>query len=128
MNFGQELKDLVLAKIGTLDGNAFQKAMKQNHPLAMEYIARLMRRTRKANGPLLKGKERRIFKPAFQGEKQSIYPRLSREAVLLALSGLREVGDVLAASHRDAGRIRVTSMSGRCTKFPVQAAMALCSG
>jgi hypothetical protein len=81
MNFGDELKDLVRANVGTLDGNAFQKAMKQNHPLAMEYIARLMRRTRKANGPLLKGKERRIFKPAFQGEKQSIYPWLSREAV-----------------------------------------------
>src|SRR6266699_3954499 len=25
MNFGQELKDLVLAKVGTLEGNAFQK-------------------------------------------------------------------------------------------------------
>jgi hypothetical protein len=45
MNFGQELKDLVLAKVGTLDGNAFQKAMKEDHPLAMEYIARLLRRT-----------------------------------------------------------------------------------
>src|SRR5262245_8451414 len=36
MNFGQELKDLVLAKVGTLDGIAFQKAMKQDHTLAME--------------------------------------------------------------------------------------------
>jgi len=44
MNFGQELKDLVLANVGTLDGDAFQEAMKQNHPLAMEYIARLLRR------------------------------------------------------------------------------------
>jgi hypothetical protein len=54
MNFGQELKDLVLAKVGTLDGNAFQEAMKQNHPLAMEYIARLLRRTTHHNGPVLR--------------------------------------------------------------------------
>jgi hypothetical protein len=52
MNFGKELKDLVLAKVGTLDGNRFQKAMKQNHELAMEYIARLLRRTTKHNGPV----------------------------------------------------------------------------
>jgi hypothetical protein len=45
INFGTELKDLVLAKVGTIDGNAFQKAMRENHSLAMEYIARLLRRT-----------------------------------------------------------------------------------
>ena len=39
MDFRQELKDLVLAKVGTLDGNAFQRAMKQDHPLAIEFIA-----------------------------------------------------------------------------------------
>jgi hypothetical protein len=54
MNFGQELKDLVLANVGTLDGNAFQKAMKQNHPLAMEYVARLLRRTTTHHGPVLR--------------------------------------------------------------------------
>jgi hypothetical protein len=54
MNFGQELKDLVLANVGTLDGTAFQTAMKQNHPLAMEYIARLLRRTTHHNGPVLR--------------------------------------------------------------------------
>ena len=54
MNFGQELKDLVLANVGALDGTAFQKAMKQNHPLAMEYIARLLRRTTHHNGPVLR--------------------------------------------------------------------------
>jgi hypothetical protein len=54
MNFGKELKDLVLANIGTLDANAFQKAMKQNHPLAMEYIARLLRRTTHHNSPVLR--------------------------------------------------------------------------
>jgi hypothetical protein len=54
MNFGQELKDLVLATVGTLDGNAFQVAMKQNHPLAMEYVARLLRRTTRHHGPVLR--------------------------------------------------------------------------
>jgi hypothetical protein len=54
MNFGPELKALVLAQVGTLEGNAFQKAMKQNHPLAMEYIARLLRRTTHHNGPVLR--------------------------------------------------------------------------
>ena len=54
MNFGHELKDLVLANVGTLDGNAFQKAMKQNHRLAMEYIARLLRRTTHHNGPVVR--------------------------------------------------------------------------
>jgi hypothetical protein len=52
MNFGQELKDLVLANVGTLDGIAFQKAMKRNHSLAMEYVARLLRRTTRHHGPV----------------------------------------------------------------------------
>jgi hypothetical protein len=52
MGFGQELKNLVLAKAGSLAGNDFQRAMKQNHPLAMEYIARLLRRTVDHNGPV----------------------------------------------------------------------------
>jgi len=52
MGFGQELKHLVLAKAGSLDANVFQRAMKQNHLLAMEYIARLLRRTVNHNGPV----------------------------------------------------------------------------
>jgi hypothetical protein len=54
MNFGQELKDLVLAKVGTLDGITFQKKMKTNHPLAMEFVARLLRRTTRHHGPVLR--------------------------------------------------------------------------
>ncbi|MDT4969665.1 MAG: hypothetical protein QOJ64_4402 [Acidobacteriota bacterium] len=54
MTFGQELKNLVLAKVGTLDGNAFQQAMKEDHPLAMEYVARLLRRTTHHHGPVLR--------------------------------------------------------------------------
>lgn len=52
MNFGQELKDLVLATVGTREGNAFQRAMKENHQLAMEYVARLLRRTTRHHGPV----------------------------------------------------------------------------
>ena len=52
MGFGPELKKLVKDKVGSLKPEAFQLAMKQNHPLAMEYIARLLRRTVKHNGPV----------------------------------------------------------------------------
>jgi hypothetical protein len=52
MHFGQELKELVQTEVGTLDGNDFQKAMKENHSLAMEYVARLLRRTTRHHGPV----------------------------------------------------------------------------
>jgi hypothetical protein len=66
MDLGQELKDLVLAQVGTLDANSFRKAMKENHPLAMEYVARLLRRTVTHHGPVL---------------RHEIHPWLSRDAV-----------------------------------------------
>lgn len=53
-NFGQELKDLILAKVGTFDGNGFQAATKADHPFAMEYVARLLRRTTRHHGPVLR--------------------------------------------------------------------------
>ena len=52
MHFGDELKNLVLSKVGSLDGNDFQRAMKADHPLAMEYVARLLRRTVNHHGPV----------------------------------------------------------------------------
>jgi hypothetical protein len=52
MGFGQELRNLVQVRVGSLDGNAFQRAMKLDHELAMEYIARLLRRTVNHNGPV----------------------------------------------------------------------------
>jgi hypothetical protein len=52
MGWGQDLKDLVDAQVGSRDSNDFQQAMKDNHPLAMEYIARLLRHTVNANGPV----------------------------------------------------------------------------
>ena len=73
IHFGQELKDLVLAKVGTLDGNAFQKAMKENHPLAMEYVARLLRRTTRHHGPV---------------RRHEIDPWLRRDAVAEFLESL----------------------------------------
>lgn len=52
MGWGPELKNLVLTKAGASDASTFRQAMKQNHPLAMEYIARLLRHTVDANGPV----------------------------------------------------------------------------
>lgn len=54
IEIGEELKELVLREVGTLDGEAFQAAMKKNHPLAMEYVARLLRRTTQHHGPVLR--------------------------------------------------------------------------
>ena len=48
----QDLKDLVQTRVGSLDGNDFQQAMKDDHELAMEYIARLLRHTVNHNGPV----------------------------------------------------------------------------
>jgi hypothetical protein len=66
MNFGPELKNLVQDKVGSTNGIAFQKAMKEDHPLAMEFIARLLRRTVRHNGPV---------------RDRKINPELSRDAV-----------------------------------------------
>lgn len=52
MHLAPALKALVQARIGTTDGLAFQAAMKENHALAMDYIARLLRVTVTANGPV----------------------------------------------------------------------------
>lgn len=59
--FGQDLRD-----ISPANGNLFQAEMKSNHPLAVEYIAKLLRHTVAANGPILHNK---------------IDPWLSRDAV-----------------------------------------------
>jgi hypothetical protein len=66
MGFGEDLRDLVNARVGTTDGNAFQAAMKADHVLAMEYIARLLRHTVNHNGPV---------------KRHEIDPWLSRDAV-----------------------------------------------
>lgn len=55
MNYGSELRDLVSLHVGTLEGNEFQRAMKKDHALAMEFVARLLRRTTLHHGPVLRG-------------------------------------------------------------------------
>lgn len=52
MGFGKDLKDLVMRRAGSLDPEVFQRQMKQDHTLAMEYIARLLRHTVRHNGPV----------------------------------------------------------------------------
>jgi hypothetical protein len=42
----------VLNTVGSLDRDAFQQAIKRDHPLAMEYVARLLRRTVNHHGPV----------------------------------------------------------------------------
>jgi hypothetical protein len=52
MGWGPELTNLVLNKVGSTSTTDFQWAIKQDHELAMEYIARLLRRTVRGNGPV----------------------------------------------------------------------------
>jgi hypothetical protein len=52
IGFGEDLKALIIQKAGSTNPKVFQQEMKQNHPLAMEYIARLLRHTIRHNGPV----------------------------------------------------------------------------
>jgi hypothetical protein len=52
MGFGPELRTLVIDRVGSADGDEFQAAMKSDHILAMEYVARLLRRTVNHHGPV----------------------------------------------------------------------------
>jgi hypothetical protein len=51
MGNAQELKDFIWSRVGSLDPLDFQRAMKRDHTLAMEYIVRLLRITVGHNGP-----------------------------------------------------------------------------
>jgi hypothetical protein len=73
------VKLLITHGIG--DGIKFQQAMKFNHPLAMEFVARIMRANTRHNGPLYKGRERAAIRASLRGPEHSIYPWLRREAV-----------------------------------------------
>lgn len=75
-----ELSGLLIAN-GIKNGIDFQRAMKFNHPLAMEFVARLMRWNTKHNGPLYKGEERNAIRSSLRGAEHSIYPWLRRAAV-----------------------------------------------
>jgi peptidoglycan hydrolase-like protein with peptidoglycan-binding domain len=53
--FGKDLKDLVAPhgiRNAKRDGDAFQALMKTNHPVAFNYISRLLRHTIRHNGPV----------------------------------------------------------------------------
>ena len=54
IGLGIELRVIVQSEVGSTGAIEFQKAMKQNHALAMEYIARLLNRTIASHGPLLR--------------------------------------------------------------------------
>jgi hypothetical protein len=84
MGFGPELKALVQARVGSMKGNDFQRAMKQNHQLAMEYIARLLRRTVNHNGPV---------------KRHEIDPWLHKDAVTEFRELLYPIGDFPAQSR-----------------------------
>ena len=75
-----ELNDLLKSK-GIANGVDFQRNMKFDHPLAMEFVARLMRFNTKHNGPLYKGEERNAIRRSLRGSEHSIYPWLSRASV-----------------------------------------------
>jgi hypothetical protein len=101
MVFGPELKDLVRNKVGSLDGNDFQKAMKRDHPLAMEYIARLLRRTVKANGPVKGHKIDAWLRKDAVAEFQSLLnasPMAAALAFESAAAGIPELKAVPAAA------------------------------
>ncbi len=78
-----------LSEHGIEDGIAFQQRMKADHPIAMEFAARLLRIdmrdfNRINNGPVRKGDERKKTwpdRPKLWEADESIYPWLSREAV-----------------------------------------------
>ena len=72
LNFGQDLKDLVSTEVGTLEGDPFQQEMKANHPLAMEYIARLLRHTCRHNGPVLRHEIDPFLSPEAVNEFQQL--------------------------------------------------------
>jgi hypothetical protein len=78
MGWSHSLKTLVLRKIGSTGPADFRRGMMHNHELAMEYIARLLRFTTAANGPV---KDHRID------------DWLSREAVKEFKHLLQQIGD-----------------------------------
>lgn len=78
-----------LKKNGITDGVAFQQRMKTDHQIAVTFAVLLLRidvkdYNRIANGPVLKGEERRKtwpHRPRLWSEEESIYPWLRRAAV-----------------------------------------------
>lgn len=76
-----ESRGIVNDEHSITDDIKFQQTTKFDHPFAMEFVARLMRRNTRHNGPLYKGDERLRIRKSERGEERSIYPWLSRAAV-----------------------------------------------
>ena len=75
MAHGRDLRALVVRRVGSDKDSKFIEAMKADHALAMEYIARLLRHTCRANGPL------EIFPPGRTPDPDNVYQYLDRKAV-----------------------------------------------
>lgn len=71
----------LLQSKGIRNGIEFQRAMKFDHQLSMEFISRLVRYNTLHNGPLYKGDERLKIRKKLRGPEHSIYPWLRRAAV-----------------------------------------------
>ena len=54
MAFDGSLRELVWARLGTVDARAFIRGIKADHELALEYAARWLRFTVRHNGPVLR--------------------------------------------------------------------------
>lgn len=79
MRLAPELKTLVLSRVGSDDPLKFQHAMKTQHTLAMEYIARLLRNTIAANGPVVRHRseiDHNVRRDAVQEFVEVMYPIL----------------------------------------------------
>lgn len=84
MVFGADLKALINKVVGTFEPNAFRDAMRSNHPLAIEYAARLLRHTARHNGPVKRGEIHKYlnraavqeFETALGGSAQQASPAL----------------------------------------------------
>lgn len=84
-NLDSSLRTFLVSK-GIMDGVTFQRKMKFDHALAVEFEIRLLRidvknPQRLHNGPLYKGAERNAIRKGLRSEEQSIYPWLRRAAV-----------------------------------------------
>jgi hypothetical protein len=77
IGLGIELRVIVQIEVGSTGANEFQKAMKQNHELAMEYIARLLNRTIASHGPLLRTEiDKWLKRDAVKEFRSLLFPRV----------------------------------------------------
>lgn len=81
-HYSAELR-LYLLQRQVTNGVIFQRKMKHEHDLAMEYEVRMLRISAglRHNGPLYKDDERLAIRKSLRAGKHSIYPWLSRKAV-----------------------------------------------